>query len=156
MCFNAFSSTRRSIKGVLWMQNVSQTVYMVSGIVLRGYSAAAQNFVSILRNFVAMRNVKSKTVEWILVVLALVLGIGFNNRSWIGLLPVLGNLQYTLAMFKFRYDEQKLKIFFLINSVTFVIFNFAIQNYVGVLSDMIVVVTTAVVLIKEKIKTKNA
>ena len=117
MCFNAFSSTRRSIKGVLWMQSVSQAIYMISGIVLRGYSAAVQNAVSILRNFAAMRNIKSKTVEWTLVILALVLGIAFNNRSWIGLLPVIGNLQYTLAIFRFRYNEQKLKIFFLINSM---------------------------------------
>ena len=137
------------------MQSVSQAIYMISGIVLRGYSAAVQNAVSILRNFAAMRNIKSKTVEWTLVILALVLGIAFNNRSWIGLLPVIGNLQYTLAIFRFRYNEQKLKIFFLINSITFVIFNFAIQNYVGVVSDMIVAVTTVVVLIKEKIKARK-
>ena len=138
------------------MQNVSQGIYMISGIILRGYSAAVQNAVSIVRNFVALRKVKSKTVEWSLVILALALGLAFNNRGWIGLLPVIGNLQYTLAMFKFRYNEQKIKIFFVINALGFVIFNFAIQNYVGVVSDAIVVITTVVVLIKEKIKTKNA
>ena len=56
---NALSSTRKSTKGVLRVQNLSQISYFVSGIVLGGYSAAVQNVVSILRNIAAIRNVKS-------------------------------------------------------------------------------------------------
>lgn len=148
MLFNALSSARKTPKGVLMMQNASQCVYAVSAIVLGGYSAAVQNVVSIFRNFAAIRNIKSKFLEWLLVILGVALGIVFNNRSWIGLLPVIGNLQYTLAIFRFKDDERKIKFFFLLSVLAFVIFNFAIQNYAGVVSDTIVIIITSIILLK--------
>ena len=148
MGFNALSTTRKTPKGVLMTQNVSQGVYAVSAIVLGGYSAAVQNVVSIVRNFAAIRNNKSKFLEWTLVILGVVLGIAFNNRSWVGLLPVIGNLEYTLAIFRFKDDERKIKFFFLISVVAFLIFNFAIRNYAGVASDTVVIITTSVMLLR--------
>ena len=148
MLFNSLSATRRTPKGILWMQNVSQGIYLLCGVVLKGYSASVQNAVSILRNIAAIRKIKSKTLEWVFVALGVVLGIVFNNRSWIGLLPVIGNLQYTLAVFRFQNDERKLKLFFLISIAAFIGFNFAIQNYVGVAADSIVMITTVIALLK--------
>ena len=148
MIFNSLSSTRKTPKGILMMQNASQGVYAVSAIVLGGYSAAVQNVVSIFRNFAAIRNIKSKFLEWLFVILGVVLGIVFNNRSWIGLLPVIGNLQYTLAIFRFKNDERKIKFSFLLSVIAFIIFNFAIQNYAGVVSDTIVIITTSIMLLK--------
>lgn len=148
MSFNALSSTRKTAKGVLWMQNASQAFYALCAIVLSGYSAVVQNIVSILRNLAAIRNIKSKFLEWLLVVLGVVFGILCNNRGWIGLLPVIGNLQYTLAIFRFKEDERKIKIFFLISVIAFIVFNFAIRNYLGAASDVFVAVTTTVMLLK--------
>ncbi len=148
MGFNALSAGRKTPKGVLWMQTASQTVYAISGIVLRGYSATVQNVVSILRNIAAMRRVENKYLQWLFVTLGVVLGVAFNNRGLIGLLPVIGNLQYTLAIFHFQDDERKIKIFFLLSVVAFVIFNFAIKNYVGMMGDLFVFITTAVMLLK--------
>ena len=149
---NALSSTRKSTKGVLRVQNLSQISYFVSGIVLGGYSAAVQNVVSILRNIAAIRNVKSKKVEWSLTVAGVVLGIVFNNRGILGLLPVIGNLQYTLAIFRARNNERLLKISFLLSSISYVIYKIVILNFVGVAADSIVCITTAVVLMKDRKK----
>lgn len=145
---NALSSTRKTSKDVLRVQNLSQISYFVSGILLGGYSAAVQNVVSILRNVAAIRNVKSKTVEWILTIAGVVLGVVFNNRGLLGLLPVLGTLQYTLAIFRTKDNERVLKTSFLISSVTYVIYNVVILNFVGVVCDSIVCITTAIVLIR--------
>lgn len=147
---NAISSTRKTAKGVLLMQSLSQGIYCISAIFLRGYSAAVQNVVSILRNFAAIRNVQSKFVEWTLVILGVLLGIVFNNRGLVGLLPVLGNLQYTLAIFRFRDNEWALKLSFLISVAAYSVFNVVLYNFVGVASDLFVIVTTAIVLIKER------
>lgn len=145
---NAASSTRKTAKGVLALQNLSQLIYFISAIVLGGYSAAVQNVVSILRNFAAIRNVKSKTVAWVLTAAGVVLGVVFNNRGLMGLLPVVGNLQYTLAIFWFKDNQWVLKTSFMLSVLSFAIFNITLYNYVGVLSDTIVIVTTAIVLIK--------
>lgn len=149
---NAISSTRKTVKGVLAMQNVSQVIYCFSAIVLKGYSAAVQNAVSFFRNLTAIWNIRSKALEWVLIAAAAVLGVAFNNRGLLGLLPVMGNLQYTLAIFRFKGKERLLKISFLLSLVAFVIFNFAIGNYVGVICDSVVIVTTIVVLIRDRKK----
>lgn len=149
---NAISSTRKTVKGVLAMQNVSQVIYCFSAIVLKGYSAAVQNAVSFFRNLAAIWNIRSKALEWVLVAAAAVLGVTFNNRGLLGLLPVVGNLQYTLAIFRLKGKERLLKISFLLSLVAFVIFNFAIGNYVGMICDSVVIVTTIVVLIRDRKK----
>lgn len=145
---NALSSTRKTAKGVLRLQNVSQAIYFFCGIILGGYSASVQNVVSILRNVAAIRNIKSKTVAWGLTAAGVVLGILFNNRGVMGLLPVIGNLQYTLAIFRFKDNERVLKISFLISVASFVVFNIVLYNFVGAAADLLVLITTAVVLIR--------
>ncbi len=148
MGVNAFSATRKTTKSMLRAQNISQLVYCASAIVLRGYSAAVQNVVSILRNTAAIRNVKSKSVEWTLVILGVVLGVAFNNRGLLGLLPVVGNLQYTLAIFYLKCNERTVKVSFLLSVAAFVVFNIMLYNFVGAASDMVVIITTVIALFK--------
>lgn len=149
---NAVSSTRKTARGVLFWQSLAQVVYLVSAIVLRGYSAAVQNVVGIARNVVAISNKKSKVLEWSLTIAGVVLGIAFNNRGLMGLLPVIGNLQYTLAIFRFKDNEKVLKISFLISVACFAVFNVVLYNFVGAASDTVVIITTTVVLIRDGIR----
>ena len=145
---NAISSTRKTAKGMLLFQSLSQVIYFGCALILRGYSAAVQNVVSIIRNLVAIKNIKSKVIEWVLIVLGVILGIVFNNRGIIGLIPVLGNLQYTLAIFYLKDNEKLFKLSFLLSLIGFVIFNLAIFNFVGAIADAVVSVTTIIALIK--------
>jgi len=98
MITDSISATRKTPKGVLLVQSLSQLIYCIGTVVLKGYSGAVQNAVSILRNFVAIRNIENKILEWALALLGVVLGIGFNNLGLMGLLPVIANFQYTLAI----------------------------------------------------------
>lgn len=147
---NAVSATRKTKKSMLQVQNISQVVYCVSSIVLRGYSATVQNLVSIARNITAIRNIKSRPLEWTLVVLGAVLGVIFNNRGVLGLLPVIGTLQYTLVIFRIKDNERAVKISFLLSTVAFVVFNISLYNFVGAAADLTVAVTTVVALFREK------
>ena len=150
MVTDSISSTRKTAKGVLLVQSLSQLIYCTSTIVLKGYSGAVQNAVSIVRNFVAIKKIESKFLEWFLVLLGVVLGICFNNLGLIGYLPVVANLQYTLAVFKFKDNDRALKISFVICVGMFAIFNIAILNFVGVCSNLVVMATTLVFLLKRK------
>lgn len=150
MITDSISSTRKTAKGVLHVQNISQLIYCIGTILLKGYSGAAQNVVSILRNFVAIRKIENKVIQWILVLLGVVLGIAFNNLGWIGYLPVIANLQYTLVVFKYKDNERALKISFAVCVCLFMIFNTSILNFVGVVSNLIVLCTTLVMIFKKK------
>ena len=145
---DALSSTLKTTKGMLWMQNLSQLFYGIGTFALGGYSGVVQNAVSLLRNLVAIKNIKSPVVEWILLGLGVVFGLIFNNLGLIGLLPVVANLEYTLAVFRFRDNERALKYAFLIASVMFSAFNLAILSYVGFATNLFVAITTVVALIK--------
>ena len=63
MVTDSISSTRKTAKGVLLVQSLSQLIYCIGTILLKGYSGAVQNAVSILRNLVAIRKIESKVLE---------------------------------------------------------------------------------------------
>ena len=150
MITDSISSAQKTAKRVLLVQSLSQLIYGIGTTVLRGYSGAVQNGVSILRNFVAIRNIQSKAVEWTLVIVGVVLGFVFNNLGLMGLLPVIANLQYTIAIFRFRDNERALKISFLLTCVMYALFNAVIYNVVGVITNVVVVITTVANLIRER------
>lgn len=68
----------------------------------------------------------------------------------LGWLPVVANLEYTLAVFRFKENPRALKIAFLINMLMYTVFNAIILNIVGAVSSLIVATTTTVFLIKDK------
>jgi len=144
MLSDSFSGTRKTQKEMLLAQTVSQVFYLVSSIVLKGYSAAAQNIVSLFRNVIVAYNKENKVLEYIFIVLPVILGLIFNNRGVIGLLPVIANLQYVLTMVLAKNDSRKLKIAFIVNCALFSVFNFYILNIVGAIFNIVVVVTTAI------------
>lgn len=150
MVTDSISASRKTTKGVLLVQSLSQLIYCTGTVILKGYSGAVQNAVSILRNFVAIRGIRSKALEWFLVLLGVVLGIWCNNLGLLGYLPILANLQYTLAIFRFSDNERALKFSFLVSVAMFALFNVAIYNIVGVLSNLTVLVTTAIFLIRSR------
>ena len=100
----------------------------------------------------AVKKDLGKALEWTLVILGVVLGLWFNNRGIFGLLPVIANLEYSLAVFRFKENERLLKIAFAICIVLYAIFNLIILNFVGAISNLVVLVVTINYLIKNKKK----
>ncbi len=147
---DSVSGTRKKRSEILAVQIISYIFYGIGTIVLKGYSSTAQNVVSVFRNLAAIRNVKSKVLEWTLIALGVVLGAVFNNRGLLGWLPVIANLEYSVAMFRFRDGERPLKIAFILCVGMYFFFSAAIGNYVAAVGNVVVVVTTALSLIREK------
>ena len=149
---DTLSGAQKTTKRMLWVQNISQTFYCIGAAALHGYSGAVQNVVSILRNFAGIKKIESKLITWALVVLGVVLGIVCNNLGWVGLLPVIANLQYSLVVFCLRGNERALKVSFLVSALMFSIFSFVILNFVGVITNLVVAVSTGIFLLKQRKK----
>ena len=147
---DSISATRKTTRGVLLVQSVSQIIYGIGSVVLGGYSGAVQNVMGVLRNFVAIKKIDSKALKWVMVILGVVLGTLFNNLGIWGWLPILANLEYTLAVFYFKDNQRALKIAFLISVVLFAVFNGIILSIVGVVTNMIVLITGIIALVREK------
>ena len=148
MLADSFSSSRKTVKGMLLVQCLGQFFYILCSLALKGYSAVVQNVVSILRNCLAISKYQSKALEWALVISGVVFGIIFNNLGVFGWLPILANLEYTLAIFYIKDNERMMKVAFMINAFLFAIFNAVILNFVGIITNMIIVVVTLSFLIK--------
>lgn len=145
---DSISGTRKKPNQILAIQMLSQVFYGVGTIILKGYSSTVQNAVAILRNLAAIKQIKSKIVEWILILLGVGLGIVFNNLGWIGWLPIVANLEYSIAVFQFKNNPRGLKIAFIINMLMYFSFSVIIMNYVAAAANIVVAVVTAIALIK--------
>ena len=150
MISDSVSGTRKKHNEIMAVQIVSQFFYAASSIALKGYSSTAQNAVAVFRNLLAMKNVKSRTLEWTLILAGVVLGVLFNNRGLLGWLPIIANLEYSVAVFKLKDNEKALKLAFIVNMVMYAVFSAVIQNYVGVVSCTVIAVTTAVSLFRAR------
>jgi len=149
MVTDSLGSASKTSRGVLLFQTISQLIYGAGAIFLKGYSAAVQNVISILRNLTAMGGRPRKWVEYALIVLGVVLGIAFNNRGLYGWLPILANLEYSIAVFRFKDNQRALKLAFLICTVLFAVFNAVLLNVVGLVANLIIIVTTAAFLLRK-------
>ena len=156
MITDSISASCKTAKKMLLFQILSQVFYGAGAIALKGYSAAVQNGVAILRNLAATRNIKAKWLEWVLIALGVVLGLVFNNLGVVGLLPVIANLVYSVAVFRFKDNERALKGAFMVNMALYVVFNAFIFNIVGVITNAVLVVTTAAFLVRDFRREKQA
>ncbi len=147
---DCLSATRKKPNEVLWIQALSQFIYGVGSIVLKGYSAAVQSAVSVVRNIAATRKNNPKALEWILVILGVVLGIVFNNRGIYGWLPIIANLEYSIAVFRFKDNERVLKAAFAVCVLLFAAFNVVLLNFVGLVTNLVVFVSTLSALRRSK------
>lgn len=148
MVTDSISSTRKKHTQILGIQIISQLFYSAGSIILKGYSSTVQSAVAIVRNLAAMKNVKSKIVEWVLILAGVVLGVVFNNRGLLGWLPIVANFEYSVAVFKFKDNERGLKLSFLINMAMYCVFSLVIQNYVGAAANLFTAIMTATALLR--------
>lgn len=150
-----WGSSRKSTRQLLWAQTVSQGFLALSTFALSGYSAFVQNIVSIVRNLAALAKKSSKAVEYVLIAMGVILGIVFNNLGLIGWFPILANLEYSVAIFRFKNNEFMLKSALCVCILLYTVFNVAISNYVGVLSNLAVLTTTLLSMFKGRAPKKN-
>ena len=143
-----YSASRKNARSMLLTQTVGQMLLAVSSFALGGYSAVVQNVVSIIRNLAALRKHTAKWLEYLLVVLGVVLGIVFNNLKLVGWLPILANLEYSVAVFRFKQQEKLLKIAFAVCVLLYTVFNLCISNYVGAAANLVVLVTAIIALVR--------
>lgn len=146
---DSVSSTKKTFKSILLVQTVSQVFYTASSIVLKGYSAAVQNGVNFFRNLFAIHGKRNKLIEWFFILIAVVLGVYFNNRGFVGLLPVIANFVYSIAVFRFQNNGRALKTCFLFTVSMFTVFNLVILNFIGFAANCVLLTTTVISLIRD-------
>ena len=151
---DAYSSTKKTKKEMVKVQCFSVIIYAISNFLFNAYSSVVQNLCALVRNILAYKDIKSKTVSYLIVICGVVLGIYFNNLGLLGLLPVFANTEYSISLFVFKNNVTIIKWAFIICNTSFVIFNFFIQNYIGLIFTLITTITAIISILKAKEKKK--
>ena len=66
-----------------------------------------------------------------------------NNRAWLGLLPIIASVQYTLCVFILK-SAQHMRIALIINLLLGMIFDFLIKAYPMFALDIIIIIVTLI------------
>ena len=148
MLFDSYSSSKKTKKDILFYQSISQFIWGMSSIFLKGYSASVQNFMTIVRTFFALKEEPPKWIQWGIILASVVLGIVFNNRGFMGWLPIIANLEYSICVFTIKDNEKLLKISFLISVILFVIFNIYIVSIVGTIANFFIIGSYVISIVK--------
>lgn len=155
MICDSYSGTRRTRRDMLIAQTFSQFFYIASSLVLKAYSATTQNAVTVLRNIIAIKKDPGKGMAIFLTALPVVLGLVFNNRGLMGLIPIVANLEYSIVVFACPKNANAIKLALVINCIMFSIFNFYVLNFVSAVASIIIAVTTSISIYRSKQEAKN-
>lgn len=104
-----------------------------ANILLGGYTGAALNLVSIVRNAVVLKGRYSMPVRVFFVCFMVAAGVCTNNRGMLGYGIILGNAVFTACLGHEREEIIKLALAFCI--VWWAMYDFTNQNYTGAVFD---------------------
>lgn len=100
-------------------------------LVLGGYSGAIVDGVDAVRDVLSYRNKLSQNLKFVLIFIASALIFYFNDMGWLGLLPLIATVFYTLTIN--IQDPVKYKLCLMVTWVLSLIYNLAISSFVGAL-----------------------
>jgi len=104
--------------------------------VLGAYSVVLLNALGVIRNICVLTNKNTKIVNIIIFVLSVSLAIIFNTNGYWGYLPVISACIENYIILNPQITVKKIKFAFMLSSLCWAIFDFAVLNYVGALSNL--------------------
>ncbi len=120
---------------ILVVQIIQMTLFIISNVVLGGYTAVVVNAISIVRNIVAYKGKLTNNVSYFLLVLTTIFTLIFNNHFIIGLLPLVGTIVFTLSLNNKNITKLKLALSF--SMLMWLIFDLYIKSFSSALFDFL-------------------
>ena len=123
---------------------VGNTIFAIlTNVALFSYSGVTTNAVSLVRNILAHKNKLSFVITLIICIISISLGVIFNNRGLIGILPVFSSAGYTLCIYLTK-NEQQLRYALIIDLSIWATYYLYIRGYPSVITYMVLNVWTAI------------
>lgn len=122
-------------KNIIMVQSIQIGLFVISNLILNGISGAIINAANLVRNILCYKNKLTKKSIIIISVIVTVLTLYFNNRGFIGLIPLICSLIYTAFMN--TKSTIKLKQLILMSMISWAIYDFTIQSYTSTVFDLL-------------------
>ena len=131
------ASSRKNKKTILIYQIISMLVMTIASYLLKGYGAIVMDVIGITRNLLSINNIASRWLTYFFISAAIVFGLLFNNKGFLGILPILANVSTSLIIIDRRSTARQVRFVCAFSSFCWAIYNFAIKGYAGVVTNFI-------------------
>lgn len=148
LAYSTFSNKKNKM---IWWQAINAIFYGLSNLFLGAYSAVVTNVLTLFRNTLQVKNKLNRNSTFIICLLMAIVGIIANNKEWLGLLPILASITYTICVYILK-SAQQMRIALVVNLIQLMIFDFLVKSYPMFIMDMIIISVTLINIIRHKIK----
>ena len=145
----AYSTFSNKKDKMIWWQAINAVFYGLSNLFLGAYSAVVTNILTLSRNVLLVKNKLDKKLTIIICILMTIVGIVFNNRALLGLLPIIASVSYTICIYVLK-SAQQMRIALVINLMQWMIFDFLVKAYPMFIMDIIIIIVTLINIIRYK------
>lgn len=135
---------------MLSFQVLDKVFVVASNICLSAFTGAVVNFMSMVRNYLAYKNILTKTITIIILIVTSVISFSVNQRGFIGWLPIIATAEYTLWLGFGTNTVKSLKIALIINLLLWAVYDLTIYAFSTFCYDVVITATTAYSLYKMK------
>jgi hypothetical protein len=137
---------------ILFVQTIQLGMSVLSNIILGGITGAIINAISCIRNILCYKNKFSIIYKIIIISIAIILSLLYNNLGLIGLLPLISFTAYGLLIN--IKDVIKFKILIIFTMVMWLIYDLNIKSYTSACFEILNIIAnlTAIIQIKSRNK----
>ncbi|MGT2906617.1 YgjV family protein [Streptococcus dentiloxodontae] len=143
----AYSSFAKNRENMLIWQIIDYLLTAIANILLGGYTGAMTIMVSVIRNTLIIKKQDTPLRILLLVLIQIGAGIYLNQLGWIGFLPIISSLSYTLATFLTAKVEW-LRWVIIENMLLWLIYDITIKAFPASVMDIFIIVTTLIAINK--------
>ena len=129
-------------KKIILLQTIQFFTFSISTFILGGFTGAIANLINAIRNILSYKEKLTKNIIILIILVSTILTLAFNNLGFIGLLPLINTIIYTV--FINQKNPFKFKILFLITIILWFIYDFTIKAYTSAFFDIFTIIVTCI------------
>lgn len=148
-----YSGLIKEKKKILYVQTIQIGLSVISNLVLGGITGAIINAISCVRNILCYKERLNLKAKIIIVILAIIISLLFNNLGIIGILPIISLVTYTLLMN--TKDVIKFKVLIIFTMLMWLIYDLYIKSYSSAVFDFMNIIANIVSIYQLKNKVKE-
>lgn len=152
MVLTIASFQMKTRKQIILVQTAGSVFFLLSYLLLESWSAVYLNVVFLIRNIVFYFGKEKKWSQhraWLVVLLcAVVIAGSVGFRSWLDVLPIIGSVFGTVAMY--MKNENMLRLLKLGDSPCWLIYNCTVPSTGGIICEIFNIISIVVGLIRYK------
>lgn len=123
----------------------------LGNLLVGSYSAVVTHLISFIRNLLNAKGKMNKILLGIITASIVILGLIFNSKGWVGLLPIIASVEYTIWSSKSK-DAQGLRLALIINMALWLVHDLMVGLYFVAATDTIIMILSLVNYIRFETK----